>query len=134
MANLPEFADARFPRTARVRAKADYARVFEQARRMLHPLLILHWQQSDALPRLGLAVSRKVDARAVGRNRIKRALRESFRYVRAQLAGGNYVVVIRGGAGAVDSAQLAEAFIQTLRRAGALPAQATMPPYLNFLH
>jgi len=30
-------------------------------------------------PRLGMAVSRQVDRRAVGRNRIKRVIRESFR-------------------------------------------------------
>ncbi|MHC4232399.1 MAG: ribonuclease P protein component [Planctomycetota bacterium] len=31
-------------------------------------------------PRLGMAVSRQVDKRAVGRNRIKRVIRESFRH------------------------------------------------------
>jgi ribonuclease P protein component len=126
-----------FPRTARVRAKADYARVFEQARRTSHPLLTLHWQQTDGLPRLGLAVSRKVDTRAVGRNRIKRALRENFRRLRAQLVGGDYVVVARSAAAAANAAQLADAFVQTLRRAGALPASSadgTMPPRLNSPH
>lgn len=134
MACPPEPADARFPRAARVRTKADYARVFEQARRTSHPLLTLHWQRTDAPSRLGLAVSRKVDARAVVRNRIKRTLRDSFRRLRAQLAGGDYVVVARGGAASAAPAQLAEAFVQALRRAGALPAPAsggTMPPPLN---
>lgn len=125
---------AGFPRAARVRAKADYARTFEQARRTSHPLLTLHWHRAATLPRLGLAVSRKVDARAVVRNRIKRVLRERFRVLRAQLVGGDYVVVARAGASAARSDQLAEAFVQTLRRAGALPAPAaggTMPPPLN---
>jgi ribonuclease P protein component len=128
-------ASARFPRAARVRAKADYARVFEHAKRTTHPLLTLHWQRIDAPPRLGLAVSRKVDARAVGRNRIKRTLRESFRRLRPQLAGGDFVVVARSAAATAASPQLAEAFVQALRRAGALPVPAsggTMPPPLNF--
>ena len=127
-------ADARFPRTARVRAKAEYARVFDGARRSAHPLLVLHWLRADSPPRLGLAVSRKVDARAVGRNRIKRALREAFRQLRAQLSGGDYVVVARSGAKAATPAQLREAFQQVLRRAGALPlspADGTMPASLN---
>ena len=135
MANLPEPAvAARFPRTARVRAQSDYARAFERARRTSHPLLTLHWHRAATPPRLGLAVSRKVDARAVARNRIKRVLRERFRLLRAQLAGGDYVVVARVGASTARAEQLAEAFVQTLRRAGALPAPAvdgTMPPPLN---
>ena len=84
-----------FPRSARVRASADYARVFEQARRTSDPLMSLHWLPGDGAARLGLAVSRKVDTRAVGRNRIKRQLREHFRRLRAALPGGDYVVVAR---------------------------------------
>lgn len=135
MACPPEsIAPARFPRAARVRAKADYARVFEQARRTSHPLLTLHWHRTDTPPRLGLAVSRKVDTRAVVRNRIKRTLRDSFRRLRAHLAGGDYVVVARSAAAAAASPQLVEAFMQALRRAGALPLPAsggTMPPPLK---
>ncbi|MFT3763749.1 MAG: ribonuclease P protein component [Pseudoxanthomonas sp.] len=133
---LPPASDvrARFPRSARVRAKADYARVFERARRTSHPQLTLHWLGDETPARLGLAVSRKVDRRAVVRNRIKRTLRESFRRLRPQLAGGDYVVVARAAAAGATPAQLAEAFEQTLRRAGALPAPAaggTMPRSLN---
>ena len=135
MANPSEpVPSARFPRAARVRAKAEYARVFDGARRNAHPLLSLHWLRAETPARLGLAVSRKVDGRAVGRNRIKRALREAFRRLRAQLAGGDYVVVARSAAAAATAAQLKEAFEQTLRRAGALPAPAadgTMPSSLN---
>ncbi|MFT4257339.1 MAG: ribonuclease P protein component [Pseudoxanthomonas sp.] len=126
--------DAGFPRAARVRAKADYARVFDQAKRTSHPLLALHWRRTETSARLGLAVSRKVDKRAVVRNRIKRTLREAFRHLRPQLAGGDYVIVARTGAAAAPSTQLADAFVQVLRRAGALPAPAsdgTMPPALN---
>jgi len=37
--------------------------------------------------RLGMAVSKKVDKKAVGRNRIKRVVRESFRSWRAESTG-----------------------------------------------
>ncbi|MFB5206992.1 ribonuclease P protein component, partial [Stenotrophomonas sp. 3diitr2024] len=40
--------------------------------RMSDPLMTLHWLPADRPARLGLAVSRKVDPNAVGRNRIKR--------------------------------------------------------------
>ena len=122
---------ASFPPAARVRTGAEYARVFEQSRRTSDPLLSLHWLAGDAPARLGLAVSRKVDPHAVGRNRIKRALRECFRRLRPQLQGGAYVVVARSGAARADNRALQTAFEQLLARSGALPlppAAGTMPP------
>jgi ribonuclease P protein component len=89
--------DARFPRSARVRTRVEYSRVFDGGRRTSHPLLSLHWHADDQPPRLGLAVSRKVDPNAVGRNRIKRALREQFRALRPLLASGDYVLVAGAG-------------------------------------
>ncbi len=125
---------ATFPRHARVRTRADYGRVFEHSRRCSDPVLSLHWLGAEHPPRLGLAVSRKVDKRAVGRNRIKRQLREHFRAIRAQLAPGDYVIVARAPAAQASAAELRKAFDRALRRAGALPAppaDVTMPPTLN---
>ena len=121
----------RLPPTARVRAKAEFDRVFESGKRSAEPLLALHRLDDGLPPRLGLAVSRKVDPHAVGRNRIKRVLRDAFRRVRAQLGTGAYVVVARPPARQVDNSALREAFARLLQRAGALPAPAaagTMPP------
>lgn len=112
---------AGFPRAARVRAKAEFARVFESGVRRAEPALALHWLADAAPPRLGLAVSRKVDPRAVGRNRIKRSLREAFRRRRADLAPGAYVVVARQAAAGLDNRALAETFQRLLARIGALP-------------
>jgi ribonuclease P protein component len=118
------------PPAARVRARAEFDRVFERGRRTSDPILSLHWLRDDAPARLGLAVSRKVDPRAVGRNRIKRVLRAQFRSVRVQLPPGAYVLVARGGAARADNLALRAAFLTLLRRAGALPApdaDGTMP-------
>lgn len=123
--------DAGFPPSARVRAKLEFGRVFEHSRRYATPLLTLHYLADEQPARLGLAVSRKVDRRAVVRNRIKRRLRDFFRRRRAVLAGGAYVVVARSGAARCSGAELLAAFEQALRRSGALPANAapcTMPP------
>jgi ribonuclease P protein component len=123
--------NATFPPAARVRTGAEYARVFAQARRTSDPILSLHWLAGETPAKLGLAVSRKVDPNAVGRNRIKRVFRDQFRKLRGQLPGGDYVVVVRVAARAADNAQLRETFLRTLVRAGALPAPAapgTMPP------
>jgi ribonuclease P protein component len=126
----PSTGRVRFPRTARVRARAEYGRVFDQGRRAQHPLLALHYASDDQPARLGLAVSRKVDTRAVVRNRIKRVLRDRFRHLRAQLAPGAYVVVARSAAAGADNAALRAAFEQLLHRVRALlpvtPA-GTMP-------
>ena len=122
---------AEFPASARVRAKVEFDRVFEAGKRTAEPLLALHRLDDGAPPRLGLAVSRKVDPHAVGRNRIKRVLRDAFRHARAQLGAGAYVVVARPSAAQVDNAALRTAFLRLLQRAGALPAPAvagTMPP------
>ena len=117
---------AGFSASARVRAKAEFARTFADGKRLGHPLLALHLLRdvpdAEAGPRLGLAVSRKVDPRAVGRNRIKRVLRDAFRLQRAQLASGSYVVVARATARHADNTALREAFAQLLERAGAFAA------------
>ena len=121
----------RFPRVARVRAKAEFTAVFEGGRRTAEPRMALHWLADAEPARLGLAVSRKVDPHAVGRNRIKRALREAFRHLRGRLPGGAYVVVARSGAAKTDGIVLREAFERLLQRAGALPPPSpagTMPP------
>ena len=122
---------ARFPHAARVRAKAEFTAVFEGGRRTAEPRMALHWLADASPARLGLAVSRKVDPHAVGRNRIKRNLREAFRHLRGRLPGGAYVVVARNGAAQADGVALREAFERLLQRAGALPPPppvGTMPP------
>jgi len=121
---------ARFPRSARVRSRVEYSRVFDAGRRLGDALLGLHWLPGEQPGRLGLAVSRKVDPRAVGRNRIKRILREDFRHLRPQLRPGDYVVVARPGAARASHAQISASFQRLLRKAGALPlpdAGGTMP-------
>ena len=120
----------RFPRSARVRLRVEYTSVFNDGRRISDPLFSLHWRAGEGPARLGMAVSRKVDTRAVVRNRIKRVLRESMREILPALAGGDYVVVARSAASRAGNAQLREAFLRLLRRAGALPHPApggTMP-------
>jgi len=127
-------ARASFPRHVRVRARADFDRIFAAATRTASPLLAVHLLRESGPARLGLAVSRKVDRRAVGRNRIKRLLRDEFRRLRTQLAPGSYVVVARPAAASADPGALRAAFVSALRRARALPLTApggTMPASPN---
>jgi ribonuclease P protein component len=68
------------PRTAILRKPDDFKKVFR------NPVVsadacfkVLARVNSEQHSRLGMAVSRQIDKRAVGRNRIKRVVRESFR-------------------------------------------------------
>src|SRR5690606_5008673 len=105
-------------------------RIFRDGRRVALPMLALHWR-SDANPaRLGLAVSRQADPHAVGRNRIKRTVREHFRELRSALAAGGHVPVARPPAASPAPAAPLTGCTALLRRAGALPhpaADGTMP-------
>lgn len=123
----------RFSAHARLHTPAQFARVFAQGQRASAPSLTLHWLWSAeaTTPRLGLAVSRKVDRKAVGRNRIKRCLREEFRQLRSHLRAGDYVLVARTAAATATAAQLRAAMRALLARSGALPLMpmtGTMPP------
>jgi ribonuclease P protein component len=64
----------------RLLTKADYNSVFSKSVKVSNALfLILIHKNSYTYSRLGLVISKKVDKRAVQRNRIKRISRESFR-------------------------------------------------------
>lgn len=122
---------ARYPRSARVRARAEFDAVFNRGRRAAaNALFALHHLPADHPARLGLAVSRKVDKRAVVRNRIKRVLRDHFRRERHALPPGDYVVVARAGASRATGAEITSAFRHALRRVALPPSipDGTMPP------
>lgn len=71
---------AGLPKQVRLLNKADYNSVFNKSVKVSNSLfLILIHKTSRPYSRLGLVISKKVDKRAVQRNRIKRIARESFR-------------------------------------------------------
>ncbi|KAA2284077.1 ribonuclease P protein component [Arenimonas fontis] len=123
-----------FPPRARLRAAADFQAAFKQGKRLSSPQLrlIVRLRSEPGEPRLGIAVSRKVDKRAVVRNRIKRLARELFRQERAGLPAGDYVLVAQPGAAAQPLSALREQLAGLLQRARSLKAPAaggTMPPF-----
>ena len=70
----------RFTRSARLVKPIEFKRVFKRSRVSSdHCFKILFRLNDERCNRLGMAVSRQIDKRAVGRNRIKRVIRESFR-------------------------------------------------------
>ncbi|MBP6596655.1 MAG: ribonuclease P protein component [Arenimonas sp.] len=132
MSTPPLPASHAFPPSARLRASAEFQAVFKGARRLSSPHLRLHAHvRAEATePRLGVAVSKKVDKRAVGRNRIKRIARDCFRHQRARLPAGEYVLIAQPGAKLLSNDELRAQFLQLLERAQSLkpaPPTGTMP-------
>lgn len=88
----------RFTRSARLLSPADFKSVFSSACKIGGRYLTLLARANNlGHPRLGMAISRKHVKTAVGRNRIKRQARESFR--RHQATIGSFDIVILGKPG-----------------------------------
>ncbi len=94
---VPTAVTATFPRAARLTTQAEFRRVFAQPRVSQDRCFRMLVRPNElGRARLGLAVSVKVSRRAVGRNRLKRLVRESFRRHAEVLApaGGIDIVVL----------------------------------------
>lgn len=104
-----------FPRDCRLLTGGDFSRVFRARRTVADRYFRIHHADSDR-PRLGLAVSKRVDKRAVNRNRIRRIAREVFRVHRVDLPDRDLVVVARSAAAAGDNAALARSLITLYRK------------------
>ncbi|MGL6028534.1 MAG: ribonuclease P protein component [Legionella sp.] len=85
-----------FTKTQRLIKKADYDHVFAQATKIVSTEFILLFRKNNSeYARLGLALSKKMIAKAHDRNRIKRLLRESFR--QTSLPAVDIVFLARNG-------------------------------------
>jgi ribonuclease P protein component len=82
-----------FPRQARLTRPGEFRTVFRGGRRAQAGALRARLKANGLEHgRLGLAVSRKAAHNAVGRNRVRRQVRESFRLNQGRLAGLDVVV------------------------------------------
>lgn len=109
-----------FPRSARLRQKGEFQRVFAAGARVSSGCFRAVVLRNDlGHPRLGLAVSRRVGG-AVQRNQVKRRLRELFRRNRGMLGGAvDLVVIPQPGADRLDFAAFQAQVLELLRRSGA---------------
>jgi ribonuclease P protein component len=99
--------DESLPRTARIRAQADFERAYAQGNVAMDGQLVVHAIRNQlGWSRLGVSVSLKVGSAPV-RNRWKRVIREAFRRSRAKLPSGLDLVVRprRGAIAELDGVQ-----------------------------
>ncbi len=85
---------ARFTRRAKLSSKADFHKVFARPVKSGDSCFtVLARLNTLGFARLGLAISRKSAQSAVVRNRLKRVIRESFRYHQGKLGHLDIVVI-----------------------------------------
>ena len=98
---------AKFTRVSRLTLASDFDRVFRKSRRSADGLFtVLYRANGLGYPRLGLAIAKKRVRLAVGRNRVKRLIRESFRAAQPQLNGLDIVVLARDKVGVAPNAEV----------------------------
>lgn len=107
-----------FPRSIRLLTRGDFSRIFSdtQCKSLDDSLLILARHNGLDYPRLGLAISKRNIKTAVGRNRVKRLVRESFRLQQALLKGLDIVVLSRQKTAETSNPALLDALNRHWRR------------------
>jgi ribonuclease P protein component len=112
----------KLPRQARLSGAEAFGTVFARPTVSRDAYFkVLSRANDQDINRLGMAVSRRVCAKAVGRNRLKRLIRESFRDQQVWAAGQDagvrdFVVLPSAAAAAISNAELFRSLTQHWRR------------------
>lgn len=123
----------RFPRCAHLRVSAQFQAVFGEGKRVSGTYFRLQARLPAGADqaRLGVTVSKRVDKLAVGRNRIRRQIKECFRLQRHALPPGDYVLMAKPEAAKADNTALRSELLSLFERARTLKPMTpdgTMPP------
>ena len=108
-----------FPRRYRLTKTDEFSSVFGFRRAIRGTLLMLHYQprsEPDSDARLGLVIAKKFIRRAVGRNLVKRLVRDAFRQQHPSLAGYDLVVRLMKKPEKLDRREIAADIGQLLKR------------------
>lgn len=96
-----------FPRESRLLTPKHFSFVFENAIPATSPTItVLARHNKLEQPRLGITVPKKKVKLAVGRNRIKRIVRESFRLNAHSLPNVDIIVIAKHGINDLDNTQV----------------------------
>lgn len=101
---------------ARLVTKGDFDRVFADNQRARTDYVVVMARPNPVgYPRLGMVIAKRLLARAVDRNRVKRCVRESFRQAMPELPPCDFVVRLIGRPVPGDEAR---DLSRTFKRAG----------------
>jgi ribonuclease P protein component len=96
-----------FTPAQRLHNKADFDRVYKDARRFADALFAIFVRSNDVPhARLGLSIAARIIGGAVRRNHLKRLIRESFRHHQHELPAVDIVINARSGARNADNATI----------------------------
>ena len=122
----------RFTPAAHVRVSSDFTRCFSTGKRAGSRSFTAIFRRHDDVdvaaavtrPRLGLAISRKVDKRAVERNRLRRLAREWFRKNQDDFPAGDLVIVGKLPARSATAATVFAELDELAKRLGLMQTHA----------
>lgn len=104
--------------TQRLRARADFEKVFQEGRSYANALAVVYVRPEPGPARVGVTVARRAGT-AVARNRLRRRLREIVRLNAGALAPGWQVVIVaRAQAAGVGYREMERGVLSLLKRAG----------------
>ncbi len=103
----------------RLRTRRDFVKVQKGRRANTGLFSIMALDKAEGPARIGFTVSKKVDARAVKRNRIRRRLREAARLEASAFEGAraDFVVVARPGVLTADFGRLRSELRRAMEKA-----------------
>ncbi len=110
---------ATLPRSVRLRGAPQFTGAFTHRLKSPLFLVLVRENSSGGLTRLGIVVGRRNAPRAVDRSRLKRLVREEFRYLRSLLGPVDLVVRLRAPVSIGAHRQAREEIKRLLQRAAA---------------
>jgi ribonuclease P protein component len=114
------------PARLRLRHKRDFDAAYARGRRLGDGFFtVIARSNESGAPRLGLSVAVRTAGGAVGRNRIRRIIRESFRLHQHEIPAVDLVVSMRPAARAAASPELRASLAALWKRVG---EQCATPP------
>lgn len=94
----------------RLAKTTDIQKVFSRGRAFFNPFFTIRFLPAKAASRFTVVVSTKISKRAVKRNRLKRIIREFIRLNMGKFQAGDYAVILKTKAAALDSQVLLQKF------------------------
>jgi len=108
-----------FPKSSRLRKRADFVVLSNSTNKHTVKGFLVIWNlNSYGIARLGITATKKTGS-AVGRNKIKRRIREVFRHRRLSLPAVDINIVVRRDASVMDFQSFEIELEKAFRRIGA---------------